>query len=254
LSVHVISWVLHNSPVDVSGQRIVLIVLADHAASDGTGAYPSVETIAREARMSERNARYCLRALEERGAIVPEGLGPNGTTRYSVQMGGSPLPGANLAGGAKHNRKGRQPTAPEPTTNRPTTTAKDETATRDAVPRSAVGRAEAGSNHNNKAPESEDFKDWLNDHATITKRAPARAGTKARTALAEAFRSRRTEGYTLADLKLATRGAHHNDFRRENGYDRAESILRPTKVHDLVEDGRRHSGNGKRASDRWAAA
>lgn len=84
-----------------------------------------------------------------------------------------------------------------------------------------------------------DFTDWLDDHAQVTGRTAPGELTKARKTLLASYRARRDEGYTAEQLKLATRGAHANDFRRENGYDKAESVLRPSKVHDLVEDGRR---------------
>jgi hypothetical protein len=84
-----------------------------------------------------------------------------------------------------------------------------------------------------------EFDEWLTDHATVTGHTPPRAGTKARAAVASSFAARREEDYSLDDLKLATRGARHDDYRREHGYDTAESILRPTKIHDLIGKGRR---------------
>lgn len=93
MSVHVLSWVLKHSPVDTPGHRLVLLVLADHANDDGTGAWPSVKTIANEAKQSERNVQYALRALEGEGHIRKAGRSPYGTTIYDVQTRG----GANLA-------------------------------------------------------------------------------------------------------------------------------------------------------------
>jgi hypothetical protein len=84
-----------------------------------------------------------------------------------------------------------------------------------------------------------EFDEWLTDHAAVTGHTPPRAGTKARAAVASSFAARRQEDYSLDDLKLATRGARHDDYRREHGYDTAESILRPTKIHDLIGKGRR---------------
>ena len=79
------SWVLRHSEAQL-GDRLVLMVLADHARADGTGAYPKVETMAREARLSERQARRCLRNLETTGAIVATGKTRTGTIIYSVIM------------------------------------------------------------------------------------------------------------------------------------------------------------------------
>lgn len=78
-----ISWVLHHSEARL-GDRLVLLVLADKANDDGTGAWPSVRTIAREARMSVRAVQYSLRRLELAGAIVATGSSGHGTTVYAV--------------------------------------------------------------------------------------------------------------------------------------------------------------------------
>ena len=82
------SWVLRNSE-ETLGRRLVLLVLADHAKEDGTCSWPSVETIARETRLSERQARRCLRSLEESGAIVETGRSTKGTHIYTVVQGGT---------------------------------------------------------------------------------------------------------------------------------------------------------------------
>ncbi len=85
MSVHVISWVLRHSPATL-GDRLVLIVLADHASNDGGDAYPSVKTIADEAKLSERQAHRCLRDLEQSGQIERQGTGPRGVVIYRVKM------------------------------------------------------------------------------------------------------------------------------------------------------------------------
>lgn len=87
MSVHVISWVLRNSPARL-GSRCVLIVLADHAQGDGTGAWPSVETIAKEARLSETQTHACLKQLLEAGMIEKTGVSASGTNVYTVIMEG----------------------------------------------------------------------------------------------------------------------------------------------------------------------
>lgn len=85
------------------------------------------------------------------------------------------------------------------------------------------------------------FDEWLLDHSTVTGRTPPKAGSKARTKLAGLYVAccgEIEEVPPLPALKLATRGAHKNDFRREQGYDRAESVLRVTKVRDLIDFGK----------------
>lgn len=91
LSVHAISWVLRYSEAEL-GDRLVLIVLADHAHADGTKAYPSLGTLAAESRMSERQVRRCLRNLEASGAISRTGTTPRGINVYHVHMEGHIVP------------------------------------------------------------------------------------------------------------------------------------------------------------------
>lgn len=94
-----ISWVIENSKQKL-GNLIVLFMVANHAKSDGTGAWPSLSTLAREARMTERQVRRCLRILEKSGELTTRmGKGPHGTNLYS-------LPGVKLSGGGGHLRQG----------------------------------------------------------------------------------------------------------------------------------------------------
>jgi hypothetical protein len=78
------------------GSRLVLIALADNAHDDGGSAFPSVETIARKALLSERTVRYCLRNLEAIGEIKRTGVHASGTNIYTITLPG--LEGANSSG------------------------------------------------------------------------------------------------------------------------------------------------------------
>ena len=88
MSIHVISWVLEHSNERL-GRRLVLLVLADHAKKDGTSAWPSVDTIAHEARMSRAQVIRCLSELRASEAIIERGKSRQGTKMYDVVMGGS---------------------------------------------------------------------------------------------------------------------------------------------------------------------
>jgi hypothetical protein len=87
VSVHVSSWVFKNSPAEKT-DRLVLLVLADYANGDGTGAYPSVTTIQCDARVRGRSTvQGSLRTLETAHAIESTGADPEwGTTIYRVSM------------------------------------------------------------------------------------------------------------------------------------------------------------------------
>ena len=100
------------------------------------------------------------------------------------------------------------------------------------------------------SPPSVDCEEWLLHYEQTTgHKLPART-TKAFKATVDAYEARRAEGHTTEDLKLATVGAHADDYRRANGYDTADSILRPTKIAKLIAQGKLRVGgrNGAKSS------
>jgi len=115
MSVQAMSWVLDHSESTL-GARLVLLSIANHARADGSGAWPSINQIGIEARLSEREVRYCLRTLEESGELVTElNKGPCGTNLYTIPQVGQTLPPAiyDIKGGNLQHLGG-QPIAPEP--------------------------------------------------------------------------------------------------------------------------------------------
>lgn len=104
MSVKVMTQVFEEA--DCSGNdRIVLLVLADHAADDGSGAYPSQGTIARKARITDRTVRDCLRRLTATGYIKAVKKRSTGVVEYRV------LPPAESAAA---DLSDRQPAADKP--------------------------------------------------------------------------------------------------------------------------------------------
>lgn len=85
MSVHVMSWVFRHSEERL-GNRLVLLVLADYASDEGASAFPKIDTIAAEARLSRSQAIRCLKSLVENGAIEEIGKRPSGTKEYRVLM------------------------------------------------------------------------------------------------------------------------------------------------------------------------
>jgi hypothetical protein len=121
MSVRVLSWVFDHSPVEHRGDLLVLLVLADHAHDDGTRAFPSVETIARKARLSRRGAQLALRRLERVGAIKETASeGPRRPRSYSVIMGEPTSPRTDCTGevadteGRTESHVGAKGSSPEP--------------------------------------------------------------------------------------------------------------------------------------------
>jgi hypothetical protein len=114
----------------------------------------------------------------------------------------------------------------------------EEVTERNALSRPVAPREEEKRKEKDNNSEHPDFGAWLKHHEQTTGRKPPKAGTQARQAIASMFAARRSEGYELAQLCGATLGAFNDEWRRENGHYGHESVLRPTKIHELIEKGR----------------
>jgi hypothetical protein len=110
------SWVLRNSDARL-GDRLVLLVLADHAKEDGSSAWPSVLTIAVEARMSTKQVQRCLANLKRDGRIVATGRSRSGTHIYRITMS----EGDNMSGATNPTSVGDK-MSPEPSLEQPSDT------------------------------------------------------------------------------------------------------------------------------------
>lgn len=95
MSVQAMSWVIAHSPHKGSA-LLCLLMVANHAHADGTGAFPSVPTLAAECRMSARQIIRLLQHLEASGALrVQHRAGPRGARLMAVVMDATaPLVGA----------------------------------------------------------------------------------------------------------------------------------------------------------------
>lgn len=118
MSLKVMVWVLEHSEAKL-GARLVLLSLAEYAHDDGTKAFPSVESVSRKARLSERGTRDALRKLEGDGMIVRTGATKSGTNVYTVvgpfNPGGADSAGGSLPpGGGQSGAPGGAGSAPDP--------------------------------------------------------------------------------------------------------------------------------------------
>ena len=84
----------------VSGNELlILLAIADHASDDGSDAWPSIETLAKKCRLSERTVQRSIKSLAQRGQIRvgwqqggPAYLGPRQRPNvYTVLMRGDNL-------------------------------------------------------------------------------------------------------------------------------------------------------------------
>jgi hypothetical protein len=113
-----------------TSEKMVLLIIADHASDDGTNSWPSVSTIARKASLSDRQVKRILRELQDQGLIRIE-LQAGGTkdmrddrrpNRYTVNLNGvtSTTPRTSERGdttsprGDTHDMHGVTPMSPKP--------------------------------------------------------------------------------------------------------------------------------------------
>ena len=113
MSIQATSWVWNNSS-HKGGPLLVLLAIADHAHDDGSGAHPSIDTLAFKSRLSTRQVKRVLNELVESGELVIEpNAGPRGANLYTVtfergeekeEAGGDIL--SPLAGPASDDERG----------------------------------------------------------------------------------------------------------------------------------------------------
>jgi hypothetical protein len=74
-----------------SGEKLVLLAYADHAAHDGTRIWPSMATIARMTGYSERQVQRITHSLESKGVLMANGRGPKGTKKWNIPIVGGDI-------------------------------------------------------------------------------------------------------------------------------------------------------------------
>lgn len=129
MSVQAIAWVLEHSESRL-GARCVLMSIANHAKADGTGSWPSVKTIAKEARLSDREVQYATAELRRIGELsVQISAGPKGVNMYSLPKIGITSTHAKFSPGAQQvvegcteNPKVVHTGSPEPSKSEPSST------------------------------------------------------------------------------------------------------------------------------------
>ncbi len=84
LSWQAVTWVLEQSEATL-GSRLVLLSIASHSNREGKNAFPSLDTIAREALLCRREVMYCVQSLEELGELrVHRGIGRGNPNHYEL--------------------------------------------------------------------------------------------------------------------------------------------------------------------------
>lgn len=70
-----------------SGEYLLMLVMANHAHTDGGGIFCSIATLAKEAHMTSRNVQILIRKLNALGELrIEPGAGPNGVHMYAINL------------------------------------------------------------------------------------------------------------------------------------------------------------------------
>ena len=128
MSWQAVTWVLEHSEATL-GSRLVLLSIASHANREGKSAWPSVDTICLEAKLSRREVQYALRSLEASGELRTKQIRGQSShyelTQVEAWIGAQSLRPANSApaqsttrGAQPSAQGGAQSSAPEPSLNR----------------------------------------------------------------------------------------------------------------------------------------
>jgi hypothetical protein len=93
MSVQAISWAIERSQ-HKGAPLLVLIMIANHSHSDGSGAWPSIPTLARECRMSERQVKRIISGILEPSGELEVVRSPGRSNEYVIRMD----PGQDVTG------------------------------------------------------------------------------------------------------------------------------------------------------------
>lgn len=97
------------------------------------------------------------------------------------------------------------------------------------------------------------FEEWLTHHCDVTGQQVPGRETQARAKLAAKYATLTGEGRSLDDMKLASIGAHADEWLRENGKVFPRNVLVSERIDELIEKGRRASptnGSGPKRFER----
>lgn len=112
MSVTNIGLVWKFKEISSRAELLLLLAIADYSNEDTGEAWPSVESLAKKSRSSQRSVQRMLQSLSQRGYLrIAYNAGPNGTNLYWLLRGGDTMaPPSELVTPAT----GVQPVAPEP--------------------------------------------------------------------------------------------------------------------------------------------
>lgn len=129
-------WDLTEDQID-RDEKYVLLAYADHADHKGYNIYPAILTISEKTLYKERQTQSITKSLNEKGFLVADGRGPNGTNKWRIPLdaGGAKIAPVQKLRGAvsreeggavSRDERGAIATAPESSFNHPESSDNDD--------------------------------------------------------------------------------------------------------------------------------
>jgi hypothetical protein len=133
VAIEAITAVLAIPPEAITAtERLVLLVMAWYADSNGRDSFPAVPTVTKRSSLTRRAVQKALRRLAEKGYLVVVGQRSRGALNYSIRLAAlehceprsqskardcerrSQSPRTTFTRGANHVRGGGEPRSPDP--------------------------------------------------------------------------------------------------------------------------------------------
>jgi DnaD/phage-associated family protein len=110
-------------------EKFILLAYADHCDQNGMNIYPSIDLVARKTGYAERAVQMATRTLEKLGLLMPAGMGPHGTNRYSIPVertdGGAKIAPCAKNAPAEMSKNAPEENAPEENAPEPVVVVKE---------------------------------------------------------------------------------------------------------------------------------
>ena len=86
MAIECMVWVLDLQGDITTNEKFVLLGIANHSSPNGTGSWPSIETLGKYTRLSRSTVQRCVKSLVEKTYLVKEEGGGRRSNTYTLQL------------------------------------------------------------------------------------------------------------------------------------------------------------------------
>jgi len=106
MAIEVMVWVLEQDENITTSEKFVLLGIANHARPDGSGAFPSLDTLSRYTVLSVSTVQRSIKNLMTKGFITKDSGGGRKSNTYQICMNYAPVVELKLVGNGDHPSQG----------------------------------------------------------------------------------------------------------------------------------------------------